>query len=570
MYNQAKIKEKAMFAKKIKMLIIIIFIFLISTSLLYPVNALTEPVTAPVFINEKIINEGGFIYNATPYLPISMLSSYFSNPAVTIDINNHKLILDTNKMKIFIGNASTSEFIKNNAGEIYIPLKNFDNIYYFPLNTMSQIFRLRYNIKENSIHIGGKSNQNEKWAIIGKDNTRIDPTLTSSSSTPIYLNKNDNIIVVSETKNLYKIRLMDNREAFVDKVFVEISKINLSDFDIYSAPKTKLATNSKKISLVWQYVDEITPPTPEDKILGIDVLSPTWFDLAVNGGGNIENNGDRGYTDSAHDKGYIVWSTITNNMSAKGSTAYTTTVFNNANLLNKSVAQYLLYASLYNVDGINIDYETVADADAGGLVAFTAALREHTENMGLNLSIDTLIPRPWTIEYDRKELSKYVDFLVVMTYDEHWGSSPIAGSVASYPWVLDSLLKTLQEVPNDKLLLGVPLYMREWHFNNQNKLVNSSALKMEAARNIFLQNNAIPTWLDKEKQFYVEYTKDGILNKVWIEDSRSIAEKLNLINEYNLAGSASWQYSQAEPKVFDVYDGILHKGKDVSEYELPY
>jgi spore germination protein YaaH len=157
-----------------------------------------------------------------------------------------------------------------------------------------------------------------------------------------------------------------------------------------------------------------------------------------------------------------------------------------------------------------------------------------------------------------------------MTYDEHWGSSPIAGSVASYPWVLDSLLKTLQEVPNDKLLLGVPLYMREWHFNNQNKLVNSSALKMEAARNIFLQNNAIPTWLDKEKQFYVEYTKDGILNKVWIEDSRSIAEKLNLINEYNLAGSASWQYSQAEPKVFDVYDGILHKGKDVSEYELPY
>jgi spore germination protein YaaH len=559
-----------MFIKKITLLSLILLIYLISVSFIFPVNALEEPLTTSIFVDEKFINESGVIYNGTPYIPTTILSSYFSNNAVKVDIDDHRLIIDTKLMKIFIGNTSTSEFIKNNAGEIYIPLKSFDGNYYFPLNTMSQIFKLRYNVLGGAIYIGGKSNQSEKWAIINKDNTRVDASVSSTVSSPIYLNKNDNIIVLSETKNLYKIRLMDNREAYVDKAFVDISKVNLSDFDIYSAPKTKMDTRNKKISLVWQYVDVITPPTPDDKINGIDVLSPTWFDLVVDGEGNIENNGNRGYTDSAHDKGYLVWATITNNMSTKGSTAYTTTVFNNTNLLNKTVAQYLLYAALYNVDGINIDYETVADSDAAGLVAFTAALREHTENMGLTLSIDTLIPRPWTIEYNRKELSKYVDFLVVMTYDEHWSSSPIAGSVASYPWVLDSLLKTLEEVPNDKLLLGIPLYMREWHFNNQNKLLNSNSLKMEFARNIIVQNNLIPTWLSKEKQFYVEYVKDGILNKIWIEDSRSIAEKLNLINEYNLAGSASWQFSQAEPKVFEVYDGILHKGKTISDYELPY
>jgi spore germination protein YaaH len=552
---------------EIKMLSILILVLI---AIFVPVNVYADSTPTAIYINESAINESGIIYNEAPYLPISMINTYFSNNYVKVDIENHKLVLDIKSMKIFIGNSSTSEFIKNNSGEIYIPLRTFDGNLYFPLNITSQIFKLRYYIGDGNIYIRGKNNQSEKWAIINNDNTKVEPSLKSISSTPIYLNKNDNIIVVSETKNLYKIRLMDNREAFVTKSNVEISKVNLSDFDIYSAPKAKLTTSDKKISLVWQYVDAVTPPPPADKISGIDILAPTWFDLAVNGGGNIENNGDRGYTDSAHDKGYLVWATITNNMSSKGSTAYTTTVLSNANLLNKTVSQYLLYASLYNVDGINIDYETVADGDASGLVAFTAALREHTENMGLNLSIDTLIPRPWTIEYDRKELSKYVDYLVVMTYDEHWGSSPIAGSVASYPWVLDSLLRTLEEVPNDKLLLGVPLYMREWHFNSQNKLINSSALKMESARNIFLQNNAIPTWLDKEKQFYVEYTKDGILNKVWIEDSRSIAEKLNLINEYNLAGSASWQYSQAEPKVFDVFDGILHNGKSVSEYELPY
>lgn len=108
--------------------------------------------------------------------------------------------------------------------------------------------------------------------------------------------------------------------------------------------------------------------------------------------------------------------------------------------MNKTAAQYLFYSCLYDVDGINIDYEDVTDNDAAGLTAFTALMRSYTERQGLNLSIDTLIPEPWTIEYDRAALSKYVDFLAVMTCDEHYSSSPAAGSIASLPWVEGILL----------------------------------------------------------------------------------------------------------------------------------
>jgi spore germination protein YaaH len=257
-------------------------------------------------------------------------------------------------------------------------------------------------------------------------------------------------------------------------------------------------------------------------------------------------------------------------MSTKGSTAFTTKTFNNSGLLNRSVAQYIFYASLYNVDGINIDYEDVSDSDAAGLVAFTALLRNYTERQGLVLSIDTLIPRPWTVEYDRKALSKYVDYLVVMTYDEHYAGSPAAGSIASLPWVEEAVKATLKEVPASKLLLGIPLYTRIWTVDASGKIISNPSAKMPSVRETIQSKNLTPKWLDKEKQYYVEYPNGGNTSKIWIEDSRSIANRLNLAVKYNLAGAACWQISQGEDRIWEVFDGMLKKNKSLQSFEEPY
>ncbi|MCK9907282.1 glycosyl hydrolase family 18 protein, partial [Frankia sp. Cpl3] len=68
----------------------------------------------------------------------------------------------------------------------------------------------------------------------------------------------------------------------------------------------------------------------------------------------------------------------------------------------------------------------------------------------------------WSRFYDRAALAKVVDYMMVMTYDEYWASSPVAGSVASLPWVEKGLQGVLEEVPNEKLILGVPFYTRLW------------------------------------------------------------------------------------------------------------
>lgn len=522
-----------------------------------------------LYYNNKIISQRGYYINSTPYLPVSIIGTYARNPGVTVDTSNQKLIINLASQNIMMADDATTNFVRTYAGNVYIPLREIEKELYFPLNVTEQLFKLSYTVSDRVIKMRAYSGT-DKIARINQNSVQAVSSLLDGDGGTEDMNLGDTVFITGETDNYYKISAEDGSTAYVMKDHVTISEIDLSKIDFYAPKKTKFKRGTEKISLAWEYVGKITPTAPAIKHSGLDILSPTWFDLIVDGDGSVENNGDKGYTDSAHDKGYMVWATITNNMSTKGSTAFTTKTFSNSGLLNRSVAQYIFYASLYDVDGINIDYEDVSDSDAAGLVAFTALLRNYTEKQGLVLSIDTLIPRPWNAEYDRAKLSKYVDYLAVMTYDEHYAGSPVAGSIASLPWVEEAVKATLKEVPASKLLLGIPLYTRIWTVDGSGKIISNPSAKMPTVRNTVETKGLTPIWRDKEKQYYVEYPNGSNTSKIWIEDSRSIANRLELVKKYNLAGSACWQLSQSEEEIWDVFNGMLKKNKSFTNYENPY
>lgn len=522
-----------------------------------------------LYYGNKMIPQRGYYINNTPYLPISLIGTYANNPGITVNQAEKRLNIDLSSQNIMMADDATTDFIKTYAGNIYIPLREIEENLYFPLNTTEQFFKLSYTVTGKTIKMRAYSGM-DKIAKISQNNVQGVSSLFSAKGDTVNFNLNDTVFITGETDNYYKISGQDDSTVYVLKDHVTISNIDLAKIDFYAPKKSKYKRGNQKISLAWEYVGNITPSAPASKHDGLDILSPTWFDLITNGNGNVENNGDKGYTDSAHSKGYFVWATITNNMSTAGSTAFTTKTFNNSGLLNKSVAQYIFYSCLYDTDGINIDYEDVADGDASGLVAFTALMRNYTEKQGLILSIDTLIPRPWTVEYDRAALAKYVDYLAVMTYDEHYAGSPAAGSIASLPWVTDAVEATLKEVPASKLLLGIPLYTRIWTVDSTGKIVSNPSAKMPTVRNIIESKNLTPTWLSKEKQYYVEYANGSNTSKIWIEDSRSISNRLNLVTKHNLAGSACWQLSQGEPEIWNVFYDMLKKNKSMSNYQEPY
>lgn len=154
----------------------------------------------------------------------------------------------------------------------------------------------------------------------------------------------------------------------------------------------------------------------------------------------------------------------------------------------------------------------------------------------------------WSRCYDRKALAEKVDYVMLMAYDEHSRLSPKAGSVASLPWVEQGIRNTLKEVPAEKLVLGMPLYMRDW--KEENGKVSARTLSMEGARKLIAEKGLVPAWHSEEAQYYFEYREQGVLHRVWQEDARSLALKNALISRYNLAGSAYWRKGLEEPEVW--------------------
>lgn len=310
-----------------------------------------------------------------------------------------------------------------------------------------------------------------------------------------------------------------------------------------------------KINLVW---DVATAETrKQDKIIGLDVLSPTWFDME-DADGNLKNKASRAYVDEAHSKGYRVWALVTNSFDRD----LTRKILASPRARQNVMRQLAVYSLIYDLDGINIDFENVYDEDKERLTAFVGEMSDLFRKMGLVSSIDVTVPAQssyWSLCFDRKALAEKVDYMMVMTYDEYWATSPVSGSVASLPWVETNIEKMLKLVPKEKLLLGIPLYTREWVETKEAGKVRtkSKTLWMEDVDAIIKDKQLIPTWLEEAGQDYLSYQEDGKTHRIWIENEKSIKSRLSLVHQYELAGVASWRKGFETDNIWLIYQDYL-------------
>lgn len=316
-----------------------------------------------------------------------------------------------------------------------------------------------------------------------------------------------------------------------------------------------------KISLVWAHITRDNPNlAAEETLSGLSILSPTWFNL-MDGSGSMANRASVSYVEAAHDKKYQVWALVSNGFSKTN----TTLLFKNARGTNMFVARMLAYAKLYNLDGINFDFENVDVNDRDAYVSFISMASPLLQAQGLKVSVDVHIPSPnssLSRSHDRGSLAKYVDYVMLMAYDEHWRTCPRAGSVASLPWVERAVQNTIAEgVPVNKLVLGVPFYMRKWEetvVNGKTK-VKGATLSMDESNNLLASKGIVPTWNEEVGQYYYSYVENGKTYKVWVENVESIKRKLLLVKKYGLAGAAGWRKGHESANIWNVFETELGK-----------
>ena len=160
-----------------------------------------------------------------------------------------------------------------------------------------------------------------------------------------------------------------------------------------------------------------------------------------------------------------VWALVSN---LENKNVDTTEVLTHTSKRQNLVNQIVSMAIQYNLDGINVDFESMNGEKVGdAFIEFIRELSIKCKNNGVVLSVDNYVPMSHTSFYNRKEQANFADYVVIMGYDEHYAGSPEAGSVASLSWVTQGVSDTLKEVPADQVILGMPFYTRVWEIPSE-------------------------------------------------------------------------------------------------------
>lgn len=210
-----------------------------------------------------------------------------------------------------------------------------------------------------------------------------------------------------------------------------------------------------------------------------------------------------------------------------------------------AVANIEEYVKTNDFAGVNIDFELVPPEDRDELTMFMKELSERLRPQGLTVAISVFPKQDETtndvaIAYDYAELAKYVDQMIIMTYDNH-GEWSGPGPVADIRWVESNLKYALQFIPKNKIYLGIAGYGYDWGSGGAQTLDYTTA--METAT----KHSANVSWDDAAKAPYFIYSDAQGEHQVWFENSRSLAFKLELVNKYDLKGVALWRLGQEAP-----------------------
>ena len=518
-----------------------------------------------LIIQDELVHYKGILDNGTPYLDYQAVKEYL-NDRFYWDSSANLMVYTTPTDIINIPAGGSSYTLSGTTQDAGYPIVKVNgNQAYIAAAFVQQYTNIEFSRKENPERLIITNQWGEReYADLKKDEA---VRYQGGIKSPILTNgiKGMKLAVLEKLDDWTKVMTEDGYIGYVRNSKLGESYQETASREFEEPVYTSIRRNHK-INLVWH---QITSMESNDSLLndiagmkGVNVISPTWFSIISNDG-EISSLVSETYVTNAHAQGLEVWALVDNFNEAID----TKTVLASSASREKLANQLVAAAVQYSLDGINIDFEAIPEEAADGYIQFIREISVKCRKNGIVLSIDNPVPMPYTMHYNRKEQGIVADYVIIMGYDEHYATSPEAGSVASINWVRKGIEKTLEEVPAEKVINAVPFYTRLWEERPKTEeelaeesdseefvpyIVTSKAYGMDGADQIIAQNGAEKTWNDECGQYYAEYTADGNTYKIWLEEEESIERKAALIKEYNLAGISAWKLGFERQAIWDV------------------
>ena len=350
--------------------------------------------------------------------------------------------------------------------------------------------------------------------------------------------KGDTLLYLENLDNWCKVMTADGYTGYIRTE--DISEPEAIEARTAKKDSYERITRDHKINLVWHQStstesnDAMAEMTAE--MTGVNVISPTWFSV-TDETGTISSLASADYVKLAHDAGREVWGLIDNFNEAFDET----TDLAYASVRSRIIEQLLAEAASCGMDGINVDFENLKEAGIPHYLQFLRELTSAAHTQNLVVSVDTPVPQAYTMYYQRGEQARFVDYMIVMAYDEHFAGSEEAGSVSSLPFVQQAVEEMTRVMPADQVICGIPFYTRVWTEKFGQSAITSEVLGMDGAKNYAKENQMTETWDASLGQNVATVETSDARYTIWMEDEQSMEEKLKVIQSADLAGVAEWK-----------------------------
>ena len=202
----------------------------------------------------------------------------------------------------------------------------------------------------------------------------------------------------------------------------------------------------------------------------------------------------------------------------------------------------------YDFAGINVDLEELIETDDAALVSFQKELYEKLHANNLLVTQDVI---PFNNDYNFKALSKYNDYLILMAYDEHHDESK-PGPICSQRWIQAALDKMDNQVPADKIILGMAAFGYDWTLKSKKPGVDITY--QEALANARESGATIDFDNDTYNLHYRYYDDMDAVHEVHFTDAATSFNTLRFATEYQLAGTVLWRLGSEDSRIWEFYN----------------
>ena len=523
-----------------------------------------------VIINNGVLEPTGMISEGKAYIEYGTVRDYI-NERFYWDPNENIMLYTLPGDVITVGVGSKDYTVsKEKNSEDYVILKTEGNTAYIALEFVQKYTDMEYEVFDDPSRVMIVTETGETQVAQVRKDTQLRYQGGVKSPILTEVSKKDEVTVIESEGDWEKVRTKDGFIGYVKKNALKKAETRVISRN-FDAPQYTSITKDYTINMAWHNVTNTDANSSVLEMIarskGLTTISPTWFHVQDTAG-NLESIASADYVNYAHQSNIEVWAAIRDFdggiNSAEESYAMLSKTSNRENLTNQLIAAALQLG----IDGINVDFEKISAECGEHYIQFIRELSVKCHQNGLVLSVDNYVPQEYNRQYHRKEQGVFADYVVIMGYDEHYGGSPVAGSVSSYNFVRSGIENTLKEVPASKVISALPFFTRVWketpktaeelsaqagteaaEYSNN---VESTAYSMAEAAAVVAQAGATANWDDETKQKFATWETGGSTFKVWLEDVNSLEPKLQLMKDYGLAGTAAWRLGQEEPEVWEL------------------